>query len=60
MSQKKLERKEGKLLGVCAGVGEYMDIDPTVIRLGFVLLFFFAGGGVLLYLILALIMPKAY
>lgn len=60
MSQKKLERKEGKLLGVCAGVGEYMDLDPTVIRLGFVLLFFFAGGGILLYLILALIMPKAY
>lgn len=60
MSSKKLERKEGKLLGVCAGVGEYMDLDPTVIRLAFVLLFFFAGGGVLLYLILALIMPKAY
>jgi len=60
MSSKKLERKEGKLLGVCAGVGEYMDLDPTVIRLGFVLLFFFAGGGILLYLILALIMPKAY
>lgn len=60
MSQKKLERKEGKLLGVCAGVEEYMDLDPTVIRLGFVLLFFFALGGILLYLILALIMPKAY
>lgn len=60
MSQKKLERKEGKLLGVCAGVGDYLDLDPTVVRLAFVLLFFFAGGGILLYLILALIMPKAY
>lgn len=60
MSEKKLERKQGKLLGVCAGVADYMDLDPTVIRLAFVLLFFFAGGGVLLYLILALVMPKAY
>lgn len=60
MSQKKLERKAGKLLGVCAGIGEYLDLDPTVVRLAFVLLFFFAGGGILLYLILALIMPKAY
>lgn len=60
MSDKKLVRKEGKLLGVCAGVGEYMDLDPTLIRLAFVLLFFFAGGGVLLYIILALVMPKAY
>lgn len=57
---KKLERKSGKLLGVCAGIGDYMELDPTVVRLGFVLLFFFAGGGILLYLILALIMPKAY
>jgi phage shock protein PspC (stress-responsive transcriptional regulator) len=60
MSQKKLERKAGKLLGVCAGIADYLDVDATVIRLAFVLLFFFAGGGVLLYLILALIMPKAY
>ncbi len=57
---KKLERKQGKILGVCAGIGEYMELDPTVVRLAFVLLFFFAGGGVLLYLILALVMPKAY
>ena len=60
MSQKKLERKAGKLLGVCAGIADYLDVDATVIRLAFVLLFFFALGGVLLYLILALIMPKAY
>lgn len=60
MSQKKLERKQGKLLGVCAGIGDYMDLDPTIIRLGFVLMVFFMGGGVLLYLILALVMPKAY
>lgn len=60
MSDKKLVRKEGKLLGVCAGIGDYMDVDPTVIRIAFILFLFFAGGGILLYLILALVMPKAY
>jgi len=60
MSEKKLVRKEGKLLGVCAGVGEYLGIDPTIIRLGFLLLLFGFGTGVLLYIILALIMPKDY
>ncbi len=60
MSQKKLVRKQGKIFGVCAGIGDYADLDPTVVRIGFLLLFFFAGGGLLLYLILTLIMPKAY
>jgi phage shock protein C len=60
MSEKKLVRKEGKLLGVCAGVGDYLGIDPTIIRLGFLLLLFGFGTGVLLYIILALIMPKDY
>lgn len=59
MSGKKLTRKDGKLLGVCEGLGDHFDLDPTIVRIAFVLLFFFAGGGVLLYLILALIMPKA-
>jgi phage shock protein C len=60
MSEKKLVRKEGKLLGVCAGVGDYLGIDPTIIRLGFLLLLFGFGTGVLLYIILAVIMPKDY
>lgn len=60
MNNKKLTRKQGKLLGVCAGLGDYFDLDPTIIRIAFVLFFFFAGGGILLYLILALVMPKDY
>lgn len=58
MSGKKLTRGEGKLLGVCEGLGNHFDLDPTIVRIAFVLLFFFAGGGILLYLILALVMPK--
>ncbi len=59
MSDKKLTRGEGKLLGVCEGLGNHFDLDPTVVRIGFILMFFFAGGGILLYLIMALVMPKA-
>jgi phage shock protein PspC (stress-responsive transcriptional regulator) len=45
--------------GVCAGLGEYLGIDPTVVRLLFVLGFFLAGPGmVLAYLIMAIVTPE--
>ena len=46
-----------KIAGVCGGLGEHFDIDPTLVRVGFVLLAIFGGGGVLAYIILAIIMP---
>lgn len=58
MSTKKLQRKDGKILGVCAGLAEYLDVDVTVIRIAFVFGVLFAGFGIIPYLILALIMPK--
>jgi phage shock protein C len=58
MSEKKLSRKEGKILGVCAGLGEHFDIDVTIVRIVFIIFTFFGGSGILLYLILALIMQK--
>ena len=52
---------ENKVIaGVCSGVAAYFDIDdPIWVRLGFVLIFFTAGAGVLLYIILWAILPKA-
>ncbi len=47
------------LFGVCSGLGHYFGIDPFWIRLGWALSVFIFGFGVLLYLILAIIMPKA-
>ena len=47
------------LLGVCGGLSEYFDIDPTIIRIVFALAALFGGGGVLVYVVLALIMPSA-
>ena len=58
MSNRRLVRKEGKILGVCAGLADYLDVDVTVIRVAFVFSAIFAGFGVIPYLILALIMPK--
>lgn len=59
MDTKKLYRypKQGGIGGVCVGLGEYLVVDPTVVRLIFVLLFFAGMSGVLIYLILWLLIP---
>ena len=44
--------------GVCAGIADYLNLDPTVVRVLYVLMIFFAGFGILLYFILWLVMPK--
>ena len=62
MNNKLLTRsvKDRMFAGVCGGLGDYLGIDPTVMRLIFVLLFFVTGPGVMLaYLIMALIVPEA-
>lgn len=46
------------IAGVCAGLAEYLNIDPTVVRLLFVLGFFLTGPGIFLaYLIMAIVVP---
>ncbi len=51
--------KTNRLIGgVCGGLGEYFAIDPTVIRMVFLLIALFGGGGILLYLTLWLIIPS--
>ncbi len=58
--QKKLYRSETNRMlgGVCGGLGEYFDIDPTFIRLLFVIITFSGGAGVLAYLILWIVVPS--
>lgn len=57
---KKLYRSNDRMLGgVCAGLAEYADMDPTVVRLIYAALTVFtAFSGVLLYPILWIIMPE--
>ncbi|MFM9837138.1 MAG: PspC domain-containing protein [Cyclobacteriaceae bacterium] len=54
---KKLVKGEKKLFGVCSGLANYFDLDPTVMRLLFLIALLFLGTGLLLYLIMAVIMP---
>jgi len=47
------------IAGVCGGIAEYLNVDPTLIRLGFVLLTLASGTGILLYLVMAIVVPRA-
>ncbi|MGN6712201.1 phage shock protein C (PspC) family protein [Anaerocolumna jejuensis DSM 15929] len=61
MENKKLyrSRRNRMIAGVCGGVAEYFDIDPTIVRLVTVLLAFFgASAGFWIYLIAAIIIPN--
>jgi phage shock protein C len=49
--------QERMLLGVCGGIGEYFSVDPTLVRAIFVALALVGGGGLLLYIILAVVIP---
>ena len=46
-----------KIAGVCAGLADYFDLDPTIIRLVWLLAFLFAGAGLLAYIILWIALP---
>ena len=46
------------IAGVCGGLAEYFDVDPVIMRVLFVLLAFFGGSGLILYIACAIIMPK--
>ncbi len=60
MNGKKLYRSETNrmLCGVCAGIAEYFGIDPTLVRLGLVLLCFLGFSGVIAYIIAAIVIPS--
>ena len=51
--------KNRKICGVCGGIAEYLNADPTLIRLAFVVISMAAGSGLLAYIVAALIMPEA-
>lgn len=46
------------IAGVCAGIGEYFDIDPTIVRIAFVFFTLFGGSGVVAYIILWILLPE--
>lgn len=48
-----------RLAGVCGGIGEYFNIDPTIIRLIGLIIAFCYGSGLLIYIIAAILIPDA-
>lgn len=50
-------RREAKLSGVCAGVAEFFDIDVTIIRVMWLFSVLCLGTGLLLYIIMAIVLP---
>lgn len=60
MSSKKLYKSatDKKIFGVCGGLAEYFEVDPTVIRLIWAILAFCGGVGGVAYLVAALVMPN--
>ena len=60
MNGKRLYKsRDKKVCGVCGGIAEYFDIDPTIVRIIYVVLIMFAGVGILPYIIAAIIMDDA-
>lgn len=59
--QKRLYRArfDRKILGVCSGVAQYFDMDPTLVRLAWILFTCIGGAGILAYLIAAIVIPES-
>ncbi len=59
MNSKRLYRSRNQrmICGVCGGVAEYFNIDPTIVRLAWLLFGLTAGSGILVYFLAAIIIP---
>ncbi|MFT8888777.1 MAG: PspC domain-containing protein [Ethanoligenens sp.] len=51
-------RTQRMLAGVCGGIAEYFNVDPTLIRLAWVVFCFIGGSGILAYIIAAIVVPE--
>ena len=59
MVKKLYKSNKNKMIdGVCGGIGEYINIDPTIVRLGWVVFCALGGSGIIAYLIAAIIIPR--
>ena len=59
MSKRLYRIEQGKMLaGVCGGIAEYFDVDPSLVRLAWVLFCAVGGSGVLAYIVAAIIIQK--
>ena len=58
-NSKRLKRSNEKMVaGVCTGIANYFEIDPTLVRIGFVAFAFAGGSAILAFLIMWIVVPK--
>lgn len=50
-------RDERMIWGICGGMGKFFGIDPTIVRILWVLSLFFGGFGILAYIVLRFVIP---
>lgn len=60
MSNKRLYKSSVNCMicGVCGGIAEYFDIDPTLVRLAWIIFSCLGGSGVLAYIVAAIVIPR--
>lgn len=59
MKKQLLRIKQGSMIcGVCNGIAQYLEVDPNVVRLGFVALTCLGGAGIIIYIAAAVILPE--
>ncbi len=59
MSKRLYRSLENRMIaGVCGGIAEYMDLDPTIVRLAWVVMVFGLGFGILAYIVAWIIVPE--
>ena len=60
MNKRLYKSRDNRMLaGVCGGIAEYFDIDPTLVRLGWALFCALGGSGIIAYIIAAVIIPES-
>lgn len=59
MNKRLYKSNKNKMVdGVCGGIAEYFDIDPTLVRLGWIIFCAMGGSGILAYIIAAVVIPR--
>lgn len=60
MGNKRLYKSSSNkmICGVCGGIGEYFNIDPSLVRLAWILFSCLGGSGLLAYIIVAIVLPN--
>ncbi len=62
MKNKKLylSNRDYKISGVCGGIAEYLEIDSSLIRVGFIIFASMVGTGIFAYILMSLVIPREY